>query len=628
MKKRDKMKKSETSEQFKIQRNKVNNLKRKSKRVYFQNMLTSAKDSRLIWKAINMLNNKHILKSQQLITGVSADELNNHFANIADKVILNDRTKENNLNYLKDYIDSKKTHSYLHLKSMTVIDVSKCLAQLKQSGTRDLDGIDSKILKLASPVITDTLTYLYNLCIDKNCFPLKFKEAKIIPIHKSGDVSEPSNYRPISILSAIAKPLEKHIQKTLYSYLERNKLLHEDQSGFRENHSCQTTLIQLTDSLLSNINNNEFSGIIFIDFQKAFDVISHTLLLRKLAVFKLTPNFIALMSSFLSNRKQLVLLNNQQSAFQPIKCGIPQGSALGPLLFSMYVNDLPNFVQSKCEMFADDTSFHSSDSDPNKLSNQLQITIDRVIDWTQINHMSLNVTKTKCMYVSSRQKRQKMKNHFKPLFIANNQIEEVHSHKILGVVIDRNLSWADHIAYLIKRLSSKIFQLAKIKNFLDVHSRKLFFNAHILPIIDYASTLWDSCSQTNLKLMNRLYKRAIKLVLLKSSSLEATDYRQLRLLTFHDKLYFNKAICMHNVINGNSPPKIADMFKINNFRHNHTLSLPKPRNNIYKSSFLYSGGNLWNNLPSTVKNIKNKNTFKKHLKNFLIDGLEVSCLKY
>ena len=181
IKKRDKLKKSGTCEQFKKQRNIVNNLKRKAKRVYFHNMLTSTKDSRLIWKAINTLNNKHILKSQQPITGVSADELNSHFANIADKVILNDRTQENNLNHLKDYIDSKTTEPYLQLKSITVLDVSKCLSQLKPSGARDLDGLDSKILKLSSPIITDTLTYLYNLCIDKNCFPLKRSQSNSYP---------------------------------------------------------------------------------------------------------------------------------------------------------------------------------------------------------------------------------------------------------------------------------------------------------------------------------------------------------------------------------------------------------------------------------------------------------------
>jgi hypothetical protein len=618
IKKRDHLKSSGTNEHFKKQRNKVIAMKRKSKRLYFQNMLISTKDSRQIWKAINILNNKHVLKSQKVITEVSADDLNNHFATIANKIISNDRSSENTLSHLKDYVSSKPTHSDFNLQPMTVLDVSKSLTLLKQSGTRDLDGLDGKILKLSGPVITESLTYLYNLCIDKKYFPLKFKEAKVIPLYKSGDTSNPSNYRPISILSTIAKPFEKHIQKSLYSYLVKNNLIHEDQSGFRENHSCHTSLIQLVDNLHCSINENEFSGLIFIDFQKAFDIINHSLLLRKLEIFQLTPECISLISSFLSDRKQLVMVNNQISQFMPIKYGIPQGSILGPILFSVYVNDLPCFTKGKCEMFADDTSCHSSDPDPCKLTYKLQDNIQRIIDWTQLNHMSLNSQKTKCMYVCARQK---MKCNFKPLFIGKNKIEEVQSHKTLGVFIDRDLSWTDHITFLIKRLSTKIFQLAKIKHFLDVHSRKLFFCAHILPIIDYASTLWDNSSDSNLKLIQRMHKRALKLVLLKSSSLTIQDYKQLNVLPLQKRLFFNKAMCMHNVIYGNAPKKISDTFKTNQHRHNHTLSLPRPRTNIYKSSFLYSGGNLWNNLPTIVKYTTNKNTFKKKMKTFLLNSL-------
>ena len=458
------------------------------------------------------------------------------------------------------------------------------------------------------------------MCIDKNCFPFKFKTAKVIPVYKSGDSSCPSNYRPISILSTLSKPLEKHLQKSLYSYFVKNSLLNEDQSGFRKDHSCHTALIQLVDSLLSSINENKFSALLFVDFEKAFDVINHTLLLRKLKLYKLTPEFIYLISSFLSERKQLVITNDQTSQLMPVRYGVPQGSVLGPLLFSVYVNDLPYFVNCKCEMFADDTSMHASDSDPCRLSNILQNNINKLINWTQLNHMSLNAQKTKCMYVSARQKRQKMKSDFKPLFIDNKSIEEVDSHKILGVIIDKNLTWTDHVMSLGKRLSNRILQLSKIKKFLDNHSRKLFFCGHILPIIDYASTLWDNCSETNLKFIHRLYKRALKLILLKSGSLAVGDYKNLNILTFRNRLFFNKAVCMHNVINGKAPPKITRAFKTNQHRHSHSLTFPRPRNNLYKSSLLYSGSNLWNNLPVKFKNISNKNQFKKHLKNYLINN--------
>ena len=617
---RDHLKKTGTNEQFKKQRNKVNSMKRKSKRNYFQKLLISKSDSRQIWKAINTLNNKHVSKSQKIIRDISAPELNEHFSNIADKVISNDRSNENDLYCLKQYVESKQINIPFDLQPMTTIDVIKNLSLLKKSGTRDLDGLDGRILKLSSLVIANSLTYLYNLCIDKNCFPFKFKRAKVIPVHKSGDSSSPSNYRPISILSVLSKPIEKHIQKSLYSYFNDNGLINESQSGFRKNYSCHTALIQLTDNILHSINENKFIGLLFVDFEKAFDVINHSLLLRKLQLYKLSPELIHLILSFLSDRKQLVMVNENSSDLMPVRHGVPQGSVLGPILFSIYVNDLPCFVKCKCEMFADDTSLCSSNSDSCRLTSDLQVNIDRLIDWTQLNHMSLNAHKTKCMYVSARQKRQKMKTNFEPLYIDNRIVEEVNSHKILGVIIDKDLTWTDHVMSLGKRLSTKLLQLSKIKNFLDNHSRKLFFCGHVLPLIDYASTLWDSCSETNLKFLHRLYKRALKLVLLKSSSLTVSDYKQLNILTFRNRLFFNKAVCMQKVINGNAPPKITQAFKINHYRHNHSLTFPRPRNNLYKSSFLYSGGNLWNNLPVKYKSIPNRNLFKKLLKNSLLSN--------
>ena len=210
---------------------------------------------------------------------------------------------------------------------------------------------------------------------------------------------------------------------------------------------------------------------------------------------------------------------------------------------------------------------------------------------------------------------------FPQLYIRGQNIEEVKSHKVLGAIIDNDLSWSDHIAELGKRISTRIYQLRKIKNFLNLHSRKLFFHAHILSLINYASTLWDNTSDTNLRYISRLHKRAIKLIKLSSNTLTRDDYRDLDILPLKDRLFYNKCLCMYNVVKRTAPKKIVNSFTINENRHSHKLSFPRPRNNLYKSSLLYSGGTIWNNLPPVLKSAPSKQSFKKALKKYLMEKL-------
>ena len=160
---------------------------------------------------------------------------------------------------------------------MTVSGVFKSLCHLKQPSTKGTDGIDGKLLRLSAPFIADTITYIYNLIIEKSKFPKIFKKAKVIPLYKSGDKSEPSNYKPLSILSVLSKPVGRHINEHIMNHFHINDLLHKNQSGFRLTHSCHTALTELIDTLLSEIN--KLCGALFIDFAKAFDVISHDLLI-------------------------------------------------------------------------------------------------------------------------------------------------------------------------------------------------------------------------------------------------------------------------------------------------------------------------------------------------------------
>ena len=595
---------------FKKQRNKITAMKRIAKRKYFGELISSRKDNKTIWKAINQLSGKSSTP-KVCSTELSADCLNKHFSSIAEKTVITDRSKDNDLSILAEYCYHKSMLSKLCFGYLSVHEVYKELCSLKQSNTRGIDTLDGKILQISAPIISEHLTYIYNLCIDKCYYPQAFKEAKVIPILKSGDPNDPSNYRPISILSTLSKPLEKYLKTKLLLHFDKNELFHPNQSGFRKNHSCHTALTNLVEKWHENINNDQLTGVVFLDFTKAFDVIDHTLLSKKLTLYGLASKSVDLISSFLSNRKQAVKLNSVTSELMPVNYGVPQGSILGPIIFSIYINDLPLHISSDCELFADDTTVHNTNKNPDLLCSVLQQDINKLQKWTELNHMALHPQKSKFMLVTTRQKRQNMKHTLIKLNVNGKQLENVESYKLLGLTLDNNLSWSNHILKLTKKLSRKIFQFNRIKHFLDQHTRKLFFYAFIQPDIDYASTCWDLCSKNYIKPLERLYKRAVKIILLKSNSPLTSDFKKLNILPFDLRCRFNKGILMFKTMNNLTPSYLREKFPLNKTRYKTNILIPRPRTDLFMTSFTYSGAKLWYELSDQLKNMHSLPTFKK-----------------
>ena len=547
---------------------------------------------------------------------LSAECLNKHFTMVAEKTITTDRTNQNDLQILKDYCRSKEIRNPLQFNFTSVIAIYKDLSSLKSSKSRGSDDLDSKIIKISAPFISESLTYIYNLCIDKCYYPQAFKDAKVLPLLKSGDPRDPSNYRPISILSILSKPLEKHLRQNLQSHFTRYSLFHPNQSGFMKNHSCQTALTNLIEQWHANINNNILSGAVFADFTKAFDVINHTLLLRKLNLYGLSPEAIKLLLSFLFNRRQVVLQGSETSSLMLLKHGVPQGSVLGPILFSIYINDLPLYISSPVELFADDTTIHNQGKTLHALSSHLQQDIDKLTLWADLNHMSLHAQKSKSMLVTTRQKRQNL-NKSLTLKVGDRFLEEVTSHKLLGIILDNNLSWAHHVSGLCKKISKKVFQLNRIKHFLDKHTRKLFFHAYIQPDIDFASTCWDGASSACLKPLESLFRRSIKIINNKSSPLLVSDYKDLKILPFRLRCLFNKAVFMYKIMKQIAPSYLTKRFKVIRGRHKDIIFIPRPRIDLFMSSLAFSGAKLWNTAPKLIKNSNTLSSFKmayiKHL---------------
>ena len=234
-------------------------------------------------------------------------------------------------------------------------------------------------------------------------FPTAFKRAEVIPFPKTKTISTDLNdYRPISILSVLTKPLERHVHKHLTDFLETHQLFHSFQSGFRCGHSCQTAVTRLTDTWLSAFNNRQMSGAVFLDFRKAFDLVYHDILLKKkkLSTYNLSIASITFLRYYLQDRLQCVLVNGTYSQETYITSAVPQGSILGPLLFCIFINDLPLCLKRAsvlCDLFADDGILNTANDNIDNIRRDLQQSLYDVSGWCCRNRMSLNPTKTKCM---------------------------------------------------------------------------------------------------------------------------------------------------------------------------------------------------------------------------------------
>ena len=253
----------------------------------------------------------------------------------------------------------------------------------------------------------------------------------------------------------------------------------------------------------------------------------------------------------------------------------------------------------------------------------MQNSINELTLWTELNHMALNSQKTKCMLVTTYQMRSII-NPLPNIYVNNTKIDEVQSHKILGVTIENNLNWDVYIGDLVERLNYREKQLSRIKHFIDLNTRKIFFHAFIGSSIDYASTLWDKSSDNKLRPLNVIYKRIIKQILLKSNSLKKDDYLTLGILPLTEKLKFNKGVFMHKIMTKNAPNNLINMFQKNPNKNFHNDVVTRtPNTELYKKSFHYSGCTLWNNLPEQMRQIKHLYSFKTAYKKYIFSQVKL-----
>ena len=267
-----------------------------------------------------------------------------------------------------------------------------------------------------------------------------------IAYFQKGKKDDPNNYRPISVIPVVAKIFEKRVHEQLYNYLNDNDLLANCQSGFRSLHSTLTALLEATENWSLNIDNGLINGVIFIDLKKASDTIDHNIIIRKLSNYGVDQKALRWFQSYLSDRSQKCSVNGHLSTASPITCGVPQGSIIGPLLFLVYINDLPNCLEKASpRMYADDTSISLAAANLSDLENKINRELINLNRWLKANKLNLNIAKTEFMIIGSRQRiHTNCCNHQFNIQLESKNIENVDGTKSLGTFIDKNLSWKKH----------------------------------------------------------------------------------------------------------------------------------------------------------------------------------------
>ena len=425
-----------------------------------------------------------------------------------------------------------------------------------------LDGINTKILKLLASTILPQLTHFVNICLSKSTFPAMLKTALITPIHKSGSRALFSNYRPISVLPVISKVLESVIYQQLLSYVIENNIIYEYQFGFRAKHSTFMPIALLHDHITANLVDGNITAGIYLDLARAFDTVNIEILLQKLSKYGITGTALSLFSSYLSDRKHCLKYKDSTSGTKNTTCGVPQGSILGPILFLLYVNDLPKVCEeAKFLLFADDTAvFYSA-----RTISELQLTVSRsfpkITSWLHANRLSLSTSKTFYqMYAPGSTGAADLAIPVKDVLL-----KRASTVKYLGVLVDEDMKFKSHISKVSGVLSRNLGIISRAKYLLNKQLLVLLYNTLILPYLSYCLVVWGSNYETNLKPVITVQKRAIRLVSGVGRCTHTSPlFRDLRLLKVTDLLKFQLLLVLHDWLFGQLPQAISLKFTLHN----------------------------------------------------------------
>ena len=512
--------------------------------------------------------------------------------------------------------------------SVTEDDVRKELLKMDPSKAPGPDGIQPRLLSELAEELSEPLAIIFNASLSCGVVPVAWKKADITPIFKKGAKSDPSNYRPVSLTCVASKILEKFVRRAILQHLIKERVLSDAQHGFVPQKSCITNLLDTIDEWTDAIANNVAVDAIYTDFAKAFDTVPHKRLLMKLSCLGIDGNLLSWIESFLSNRSQRVRINNVRSSPKPVTSGIPQGTVFGPLLFVCFINDLPMSVQdSIVKMFADDTKLYRRISDPADCED-LQKDLDRLVSWSEEWQLSFNAKKCKVVHVGSAERP-----HFDYKMSAV-ILEESKGEKDLGVLVDDQLGFEDHIEQQVAKANRILGLIRRTYVHMDGSSMKLLFCALVRPHLEYGNVIWQppvtERDKSRACKIESVLRRATRMVpewrhlayeeRLAKLDLPSMWYRQQRADVIEVWKFKNEYYNMENpILHWSKDDRQGPRPGTRNAAHG-LKKLTAPNNNsVRRQFFSYRAVNRWNSLSDEVRSAPTMNTFKNRLDRAWVD---------
>lgn len=615
---------------YKRYRNFLTTLLKKLKHLHEKQLLINAgKNPKKIWESIRMITNSHKphSSSEELLEiGTpplnSVNKINSYFSGVGETLAKK---------IPPPLPTSPSTTLPIWTKSLVINytdedEIMKLIDSLKDDTAMGWDNIPSSLIKKHKSKLTPAIVHICNLSIEHGVFPNVFKTALVYPIHKAGKKDQMENYRPISILPALSKILERILNKRLIHYLEKNNLLSENQFGFRTGRSTSQAVDTLTSLITDALDSGQKCLTVYLDFAKAFDSVSIPRLLSKLEALGVRGTQLNLFRSYLTDRNQLVKIGPHVSADCPVHFGVPQGSILGPSLFLVYINDLTNLklVNGNVLSFADDTALvFIGDSWP-EVFKSAQLGLNRVNQWLAENILTLNTTKSSYMIYSMRNINlpstgtHKIFSHnfssplCESLACGCPALERVTTVKYLGVTIDSNMTFQQHISLLSSRVRKLIYIFKLLRPVADMKVLKMTYKALCQSIITYCITSWGGAAVTNLITLERAQRAVLKVSAFKPFRYPTSDlYNEWQVLTVRQLFILSTVLKFHSTLTYH-----PDILGRNN---RLKLSFPKYNTMFSNRFFGFIGHFLYKNLNAKLSIVAlTKFSCKKIVTNWLL----------